>query len=157
MSQVTDCEEHSLKTFQNNGESVSKCHLGTVSTLSWPEGLCFRSALGAKVGGGLKSISRKLFIQQPLPGATQPRVAFPALCSGFVIPFLFSIGSYPFFIGECFWDHGTISSQHTAYPHIHILLGPREGLGGPQGSPDQSTGTGWHSASKSSRDQLGQQ
>lgn len=64
MSQVRGYEEHSLKTFQNNGESLGKCHLGTLSTLSWPEGLYFSPALGARVGGRPKSISRKLFVQQ---------------------------------------------------------------------------------------------
>lgn len=48
MSQVRGYEEHSLKTFQNNGESLGKCHLGTsllsaalrayISVLPWGTG-----------------------------------------------------------------------------------------------------------------------
>lgn len=107
--QARGCGEHSLKTFQNKGESVGKYHLGPVSTRTWPENLHFHSSLGPKVGGRPGAFPGKPFVQEPLPRGTQPRMASSVNCLDFILPFLFSIGTYPLFMGQGSWDHRAIS------------------------------------------------
>lgn len=129
MSQARGSEEHSLKTCPNNGECAGKGHKGTASTLSWPASLHFHSVLG----GTPKGISWHLFVYQPLPRGCPAQNAISCPLFGFYSSISLSIGSYPLFKGECFWDLGVgvggvaISSQHTAcWPHSHPS-GPQGG------------------------------
>ena len=130
MSQARGSEEHSLKTCPSNGECAGKAHKGTASTLSWPASLHFHSVLG----GTPKGISWHLSTS-PFPEAALPRMPFPALCLGFILPFLSSLCHILSLWGSSSgtWESGLGGwsfppSTLPAGP-IPILLGPREGLG----------------------------
>ena len=77
---------------------------------------------GPRWEGGPKAFPGKPFVQEPLPRGTQPRLAFSVICLDFILPFVFSVGSYLLFTGQCFWDHGTISSHTLPALTIHIFL-----------------------------------
>lgn len=125
---------------------------GTVSAPSCPESLRFRSAPEAKAGGRPESVSRA-FVQQPLPGAGQPRMAFSALCLGFVLPFLFSVGHILSVWGNA---SGTLRPLPPRTPRLppRASSGSQGGPRGPQGARGQSTGTGWHATARSHGDEL---
>lgn len=108
MSLVRGYEEHSLKTFQNNGESLGKCHLGTVSTLSWPEGLYFSPALGARVGGRPKSFPENCLLHKQLSRShpTQSGISCPLFGLYYPISLLHWVISFLYrgmFLGP--WGH----------------------------------------------------
>lgn len=131
-SQARGCEEHSLKTGQNNGESAGKSHLGTVSTPSWWESLHFHLPWVPSREGHPRAFPGISLSTSPFPGTTQPRVAFPALCLGFILPFLSPLDHILSFWGSApGFPEGGWSFPLSALPTgtIPILLGPRETLG----------------------------
>lgn len=102
--------------------------LGMVSALGWLETLHFCSARPRWRGG------QELFVQQPLPGASDPEGHFPPSAWALFSHFSSPLGHILFMWG-CFWSQGVIPSQHTACPPTGTLS--------LWGTHDPSAGTGW--------------
>ena len=140
-SQPLDHQRSPMKTFQNRRQVLANV-TRDLSLLTTGLRTCV-SILpkGPRWEGGPKAFPGKPFVQEPLPRGTRPRVAFSVMCVDFILPFLFSIGSYLLFTCQCFWDHGTMGP----FPPTPCLPSPftsfwsREGPGDPQGACDQST------------------
>lgn len=78
----------------------------------------------------------------PFPEAAWPRMPFPALCLGFILPFLSPLGHILSLWGSAsrIWEWGGCISSHTLpVGTIPILLGPREGPWGRQGACEPSS------------------
>ena len=98
---------------------------GSASVLGWLENLRVRSALGAKVEGGLRALPEGSLSNSPSRGCpTQNGISQPLFG---LFPH-FSASSHPPFRGDCFWSHLAISSQLAACPQHLYPLGPGEGL-----------------------------
>lgn len=127
-------EEHSPpKTFQNNEGSNGKCHLGTVSTHSWPESPYVHAALGTEAGGDQEHFQAAGCPTAPSQEPPSPECHFlPFVWAFFFLnPISLLHWVISFLYGECFWEHGAISSQHPAHPH-HVY--PAGSQGKPWGS-----------------------
>ena len=156
-TQPLDHQRSPMKTFQNRRHVLANVTRDlSLLTTGLRTCMCILPK-GPRWEGGPQAFPGKPFVQEPLPRGTRPRVAFSVICMDFVLPFLFSTRSYLLFTCQCFWDHGTISSHTLPALTIHILLVQRR----PWGSSGcmrsvNSSGTDWHSASKSCEDQLNQ-
>lgn len=124
MSQVWGYEEHSLTTMVKTLASVT----WELSLLSWLRA-CFPIPPWWPGWGRHERFPESCLSTSPVPGATQPRMAFPTFCLGFIIPFLLSIGSYPFFMGNASETIGPLPPSTLSASTIWIPLGPRAGLG----------------------------
>lgn len=118
-----------------------------------PREPAFPSCPGGQGGREARERFQSMFVQQPLPGASRPRMAFSALCLGCILPSLFSMGHILSLWGNA---PGTLRPLPPRTPLLPPFAssGTQGGPCGLQGARGQSTGTGWHATAKSHGDEL---
>ena len=136
--QLLDHQRSPMKTFQH-GKQVSANVTQDLSLLAAGLRTCM-SILpkGPRWEGGPKAFPSKPFVQGPLPGGTQPRTAFSAICLDFILPFLFPLNHIHSLQGSASGTMGPFPPA-SCLPSPFTSFWSREGPGDPQGARDQST------------------
>lgn len=129
MSEARCYEENSPKLLKTVEKALAKVPW-ELSLLSAGSRACI-SILpwGPRWQRGPKVFPGMLFVHQPLPRGYPAQNGISRPLFGHYSPFLFSIGSYPFFMVNTSGTMGPFPPSTLPAPTIRVLLGPGRNLG----------------------------